>query len=255
MAVILMVMDKRMENFSSIRAALAFPLAPLQYIVSWPTQVINDLQIAVTTRKKLVKENFQLKLEQLQLRAQVQRLMAIESENIALKSLMQSAKQLNGKTLIAELLAVNSDPFINQVLLNKGSRDGVYAGQPILDANGIMGQITQVGPITSRALLLNDPHSGIAVEDARNGTRAIAVGDANTGKMRLIYVPKTADIRKDDMFISSGLGDHYPKGYPVGRVLQYTKDPAHQFATIILEPSARLDSSRHVLLLWYTPNA
>src|SRR5690606_2254272 len=118
----------------------------------------------------------------------------------------------------------------NQVVLNKGSRDGVYAGQPELDANGVMGQVIQVGPITSRVILPNDPHSGIAVENARNGLRAVAVGDSLTGKIRLNYVAKTMDIKLGDIFITSGLGDHYPQGYPVGKVVQYRKDPAHQFA-------------------------
>lgn len=244
-----------MDNFESVRSALSLPLAPLQYMVSLPTQLIDDFRIAFSTREKLVTENFQLKMDQLQMRAQLQRLQAVEKENNSLKALMLSAQQMNGKTLIAELLAVNSDPFINQVVLNKGSRDGVYVGQPVLDANGVMGQVTQVGPITSRVILLSDPHSGIALENARTGMRAFAVGDSYTGKIHLMYVPKTTDIRPGDSFITSGLGDHYPQGYPVGKVIQYKKDPAHQFATVVLEPSAHLDSSRQVLLLWYTRNA
>jgi rod shape-determining protein MreC len=250
-----MVMDKRLESFVSIRAALSLPLAPIQYIVSWPTQFIDKLKIVISTHDDLVKENLKLKTDQLLLRSQLQRLIAIESENNYLKALLQSSRQVKGKTLIAELLAVDSEPFVNQVVLDKGTRDGVYAGQPVLDANGVMGQVTQAGPITSRVILVNDPHSGISVQSARNGMRAVAAGDSYSGKMRLMYVPKTADIKVGDLFITSGLGDHYPEGYPVGKVLLVTKDPTHQFATIYLQPSARLDSSRQVLLVWYQRNA
>jgi rod shape-determining protein MreC len=250
-----MVMDKRLQSFASIRAALSLPLAPFEYIISWPTQFIDHVKSAISTRDDLVKENLSLKTDQLLLRSQLQRLLAIESENNYLKALLQSAHKVKSKTLIAELLAVDFEPFVNQVILNKGTRDEVYVGQPVLDANGVLGQVIQVGPITSRVLLINDPHSGIAVQNARNGTRSIATGDSYSGKLRLMYVPKTADIRVGDIFITSGLGDHYPEGYPVGKVVTVNKDPAQQFAVVYIQPSARLDRSRQVLLVWYQRNA
>jgi rod shape-determining protein MreC len=249
-----MVMDKRLASFTFVRTGLSVPIAPIQYIVSWPTQFIDNVKSAISTHNNLVKENVELKTEQLLLRSQLQRLLAIESENNYLKSLLQSAKQLQKKTLIAELLAVDSEPFSSQVVLDKGLRDGVYVGQPVLDASGVMGQVIQVGPITSRVLLINDPHSGIAVQDARNGTRAMAIGDGYSGKLRLLYVPKTADIKEGDIIVTSGLGDHYPEGYPVGKITSVSKDPVGQFATILLEPSAHLNNSRQVLLVWYQKN-
>lgn len=244
-----------MEGFAPVRAALSLPIAPFQYMVSWPSRFIDKLKNTIVSHDDLVKENLRLKTDQLMLRSQLQRLIAIESENTYLKALLQSSHQVKGKTLIAELLAVDAEPFVRQVILDKGTRDGVYIGQPVLDANGVMGQVTQVGPITSRILLINDPHSGISVQNARNGARAFAVGDSYTGKMRIMYMAKTADIKIGDIFITSGLGDHYPEGYPVGKVLSVSKDPAHQFATVLLQPSAHLDSSRQVLLVWYQRNA
>lgn len=248
-------MDKRLEAFVSIRAALSLPLAPLQYIVSWPTNFIDNIKSIISTHDDLVSENLSLKAEQLLLRSQLQRLIAIETENDYLKALFQSSKQVKGKTLIAELLAVDFEPFVNQVVLNKGTRDGVYIGQPVLDATGIMGQVVSAGPITSRVLLINDPRSGIAVQDVRNGVRAVAVGDSYSGKLRLMYVPNTADIKVDDIFLSSGLGDRYPEGYPVGKVISVSKDPAKQFAEVHVQPSAQLNSSRQVLLIWNPKNA
>lgn len=248
-------MDKRLESFASVRAALSLPVAPFQYLVSWPTTVFDNIKTMLSTHDDLVNENLELKANQLLLRAQLQRLVAIESENNYLKALMQSSHKAQGKTLIAELLAVDVEPFVNQVILNKGSRDGVYVGQPVLDATGVMGQVMQVGPITSRVLLVNDPHSGVAVQDVRNGVRAVAVGDSYSGKMRLMYVPKTADIQINDIFLTSGLGDHYPEGYPVGKVVAVNKNPSQQFTEVYLQPSAHLDSSRQVLLIWSQHNA
>lgn len=246
-----MVLDRRLESFSSIRAALSLPLAPFQYVVSWPTQMINTLKSVIITHDNLIEENLKLKTDALLLRSQLQRLVAIESENTYLKALLQSSKQIKSKTLIAELLAVEFEPFVKQVVLNKGSRDGVYVGQPVLDANGVLGQIIQVGPITSRVLLVNDPRSGVAVQNSRNGIRAMAVGDSYSDKIRLRYVPKTADIKQGDLFITSGLGGRYPEGYPVGKVTSVNVDPAHSFVTVFLQPSAHLNSSRQVLLVWY----
>lgn len=250
-----MVMDKRLESFASIRSALTLPLAPIQYIVSWPIIIFDDVKSMVSTRNDLVRENLQLKTDQLLIRAQLQRFIALESENNYLKSLLQSSKQIKSKTLIAELLAIDSEPFSSQVTLDKGTRDGVYVGQPVLDATGVMGQVAQAGLLTSRVLLVNDQHSGIAIQNVRNGVRAVAVGDSYSGRLRLLYVPKTADIRPNDVFITSGLGDHYPEGYPVGTVYSVAQDPANQFATIYLQPTAHLNSSRQVLLIWYQKNA
>lgn len=229
---------------------MSIPIAPFQAMVSWPTELIDEFRYLMTSHDALVAENTRLQEDRLLLQAQLQRLVAIENENNYLKALLQSSKQVKGRTLIAELLAVDVEPFVNQMIIDKGAEDGVYEGQPVLDAYGVMGQVMQVQPSTSRVLLINDPHSGIAVQDARNGLRAVATGDSYSGKLRVIYVPKTADVAVGDLFLTSGMGDRYPEGFPVGRVVSMVKDPTHQFASIILEPSARLGSSRQVLLIW-----
>ena len=245
-----MVVDKRVAAIAEVHALLSLPLAPLQYLVSWPIQLVDSLGDTISSHDSLVKENLDLKADQLLLKAQVQRLLAIESENNQLRALMRSSAQAQGKVLIAQLLAVDTDPFVHQVVLDKGSHDNVFVGQPVLDATGVMGQVTQVGPLTSRVLLVNDARSGVPVQVARNGMRAIAMGDSYSGKLRLVNVSQTADIKTGDILVTSGLGDHYPEGYPVGQVKSVVKDPGLQFATIMVEPNAHLDSSREVLLVW-----
>ena len=243
-----------MSNFVELRSAMSLPVAPIQYLVNFPVQAFESIKISLSTHDDLVKENLGLKSERLLLQSQLQRLVALERENAYLKSLLQSSRQVKGRTLIAEILAVDSEPFVNQVTINKGSGDGVYSGQPVLDANGVMGQIIQVGPLTSRVLLVNDPHSGVAVQNTRSGLRAVAVGDSYSEKLSLNFVPKTADVKIGDLFITSGLGGRFPEGYPVGKVVSVTQDPVKQFSTIILDPSAHLESSRQVLLIWYSSN-
>jgi len=247
-----MILDKHVAAVTQIRIILSVPLNSLQYVVSWPIELFDTIHDTISTHDSLVQENLDLKAEQLTLRAQVQRLIAIESENDQLKALVHSASQLQGKILVAQLLAVSADPFLKQVIVNKGSRDNVFVGQPVLDAFGVMGQVTQVNPLNSRILLINDAHSGLSVQIVRNGVRAIAVGDAYSGQLRLLNIPQTADIKSGDVLITSGLGEHFPEGYPVGQVRSVTQDPGLQFATIIVEPAAHLDRSRGVILVWPT---
>ncbi len=245
-----MVFDKRSIIISQLRIALSIPLSSLQYVVSWPITIIDNMGQMISTHDALIKENVKLKAEQLLLKAQVQRLTAVESENNQLKALTRSALQIPGKTEIGQLLAVDTNLFVHQVILNKGSQDNVYIGQPVLDTNGLMGQIIQVGPIASRVLLINDTRSGVPVQNTRNGVRAIAVGDNRTGELRLMNVPQTADVRVGDVFVTSGLGRNYPEGYPVGRITSVTHDSASSFTFVSLKPDAQLDRSRQVLLVW-----
>ncbi len=250
LSIALMVFDKRVDTFAQARSALSMPLASLQYMVNWPMQMVSNLETAFSSHDRLIKENSDLKAEQLLMKAQMQRLVALESENNQLKALLRSSTEIQGKVLVARLLSIATDPFVNQVTIDKGYHDNLFIGQPVLDANGVMGQVIHVGPMTSQILLINDPHSGVPVQVTRNGVRAIAVGDAYSGKLRLANVPQTTDIRTGDVLITSGLGEHYPEGYPVGQVSSVIKDPGLQFMTINIEPSARLDRSREVLLVW-----
>ncbi len=250
-----MILDQRGIGVQRVRATLSIPLSFLEYIVSWPIHTFDQFGNVLSTHVGLAKENRELKAEQLLMKVQVQRLLAIELENTQLKALMHSSTQIRGKVLMAQLLAIDSDPFVSQAVLDKGSRDGVFVGQPVLDADGVMGKIIQAGPITSRVLLINDTHSGVPVQNVRNGVRAIAMGDSYSRKLHLVNVPQTVDINNGDVFVTSGLGDHYPAGYPVGKVISIKRDPGLEFAAIDVEANAHSDRSRQVLLVWPNQNA
>lgn len=245
-----MIVDGRTNHLQFVRQLFAMPVAAIHYLVDVPAHLAYLGSEHLKSHQSLTIDNQTLSKQNLLLRAELQRLVALESENKYLKALLKSSKTIRSKVLIADVLAVDTEPFINQVILNKGSREGLYVGQPVLDATGVMGQVIQVGPISSRLLLINDQKSGVAIQNVRSGVRATAVGDGYSGKLRLLYVPKTADIKINDIFITSGLSDHYPEGYPVGRVIYVHREPVGQFATVYLEPSARLNSSHQVLLVW-----
>ena len=164
--------------------------------------------------------------------------------------MLEASFKLSERVVIAELLDVDLQPFRHTILINKGEREGVYDGQPIVDADGIMGQIVHVSPFSSTALLITDPSHAIPVQINRNGLRGIAVGTGQSHSLQLEYLPNNADIQKGDLLISSGLGNHFPAGYPVGVVTEIQLDPAEPFAKVLVSPSAKLEQSREVLLLW-----
>ncbi|RCX31100.1 rod shape-determining protein MreC [Thioalbus denitrificans] len=251
LSVVLMTMDHRLAQMAHVRSALSLVLAPIQYLVNFPVVAGRWFTEGLSTRRDLIAENANLKAGQLLLRAQVQKLEALESENRRLRELLHSGSRImSERVLIAELLAVDADPFTHQIVLNKGSRDGAFKGQPLLDSQGVMGQVVEVGPITSRALLITDASHAIPVQVNRNGIRAVALGTGAIDRLELAHVPDTADIRPGDLLITSGLGGRFPPGYPVGTVVEVTHDPGQAYALITARPSARLDRSREVLLVW-----
>src|SRR5262249_30056895 len=137
-------------------------------------------------------------------------------ENAQLRELLKSTPQVEGRVSVAQLLAVDLDPNLQQVIVDKGANQGIFIGQPVLDAFGVMGQVVHADPITSRVMLITDRKSAIPVQDARNSIRAIAMGMGGVGKLALINVPETSDIQVGDLFVCSGLDMRYPVGYPVG---------------------------------------
>ena len=249
-----MTADHRLEQMHQVRSVLSLLVAPVQYLVNLPVVAGEWLSEGMATRRGLQTENANLKAQQLLLKAQVQKLESLEAENRRLRRLLDSGgPALSERVLIAELLAVDSDAFTHQIVLNKGSRNGIYEGQPLLDAYGVMGQVIDVGPITSRAVLITDASHALPVQVNRNGVRALATGTGNINQLELIYVPDTADIRRGDLLVSSGLGGRFPAGYPVGVVTDVQRDPGQAYARVRATATAHLDRSREVLLAWPHP--
>ncbi|MDQ8039955.1 MAG: rod shape-determining protein MreC, partial [Rickettsiella sp.] len=221
------------------------------YIIDAPLRLVNNISQTLVTRKTLHLENTKLHSQQLFLEAKLQRFDALESENRQLSQLLSASEHLKKQHLeLAQLLLVNADPLLNEVVLDKGKSNGVYVGQPVIDADGIMGQVISVNALTSRVLLITDFRSAIPVQDVRSDARGILVGQGRLAKLLLKDIPGTVDIKVNDLLVSSGLGGHYPPGYPVGLVSSITMNVATQFAYIQVDPSAQLNRNRPVLLIW-----
>ena len=249
-SLIMMTVDHRQGHLEKVRSALSVFVYPLQYAANLPVTVTDWVSEAFVTRASLMEENAQLRDEQLVLSSKVQKVEILKAENERLREMLQSSEKLDERVLIAELLAVDLQPFRHQIVINKGQREGVYDGQPIVDANGVMGQIVHVGPFSSTVLLLTDPSHAIPVQINRNGLRSVALGTGQSHILQLEHLPNNVDIREGDLVVSSGLGSRFPPGYPVGVVHNISRVPGEPFAKVAIIPSAQLEKSREVLLVW-----
>ncbi len=245
-----MIFDHQSKRFHQFRETLSVVSMPIQYLVSTPIKTAHWLGTSITNQRNLIEDNARLRAHELLLESKLQKLLALERENAQLRELLKSTTEVAGKVRVAQLLAVDLDPSLQQVVLDKGKHDHVYVGQPVIDAYGVLGQVIDVGLFTSKILLITDTKSAVPVQDYRNGVRAIAIGLGSSGKLALINVPYTNDIKVGDLFVASGLGLRFPVGYPVGVVSSINLVPGRRFATIKLLPSAHLDQTQQVLLAW-----
>jgi len=249
-SLIMMTVDHRQGHLEKVRSTLSVFVYPLQYVANLPLAVTNWVSEALTTRARLMEENARLRNEQLVLNSKIQKFQILKAENKRLREILQSSEKLDERVLIAELLAVDLQPFRHQIVINKGRREGVYDGQAIVDANGVMGQIVHVGPFSSTVLLLTDPAHAIPVQINRNGLRSIAVGTGQSHILQLEHLPNNVDIKEGDLVVSSGLGSRFPAGYPVGVVYNISRVAGEPFAKVTIIPSAQLEKNREVLLVW-----
>lgn len=246
-----MTLDHKHDHLRRLRAAIATVVVyPLQAAVHLPTRLVRRASQSLAPRDRLLEENQRLRRERLLLNARLQRLSALEAENKRLRVLLESSLEQHEKVLVAELMAVELQPFRRQVLINKGARDAVYVGQPVLDSDGIVGQVAHLTPFSSTVLLITDPSHAIPVQVNRNGLRGIAVGTGRDHTLSLEHLPTNVDIREGDLVVSSGLGRRFPRGYPVGTILSISRVYGEPFATVTMTPSAKPGQSAEVLLVW-----
>jgi rod shape-determining protein MreC len=246
----LMILDYRDQHVERIREALSVVVYPLRLLVDLPFRGWAAVRTNFATREALAAENEELKRDRLNAEFRLQRLAALETENARLRELLDSQARVGSRALVAEILAVDLDPYRQRFNLNRGLVDGVYEGQALIDASGIVGQTVRVGPFTAEALLITDADHALPVSVNRNGIRTIAYGTGDTGKLRLPNLTNNADIEVGDLLVSSGLGGVFPAGYPVGRITEVTRRADQKFADVWAEPASALDRDREVLLVW-----
>lgn len=246
---LLILLDQHVEGFAKVRGHLEMVVAPVHYLVDAPFQLFDQGKVNFSNQQALIEVNTTLKAKQILLEARIHELISLLHERRDFQKLTAKLPQNQANFLLARLLAVDLQPAKQHMLINQGKKAGVYVGQAVVDGDGVVGQVVSVNAFSSRVLLLSDIHSAIPVQISRNGLRAVVIGMGSLDKLALINLVDTADVKPGDLLVSSGLGGHYPAGYPVGEVTHIKHIGGERFATIDVKPAAHLQKGRQVLLV------
>ena len=249
-ALLLVFVGQRYDWLAPVESRLSIIATPFYWLADLPSQLSVWSDQSLLSRDQLLDSNKRLRAESLLLKTKVLKLGSLEAENVRLRALLNSSALVDDSVLVAELIGVSPDPLRHQIVINKGQEDGLYIGQPVIDSQGLMGQVIDVGQLQSRVLLISDVAHALPVQINRNGVRSVAEGLGFFHELALRHVAATTDIKVGDLLVSSGLGQRFPVGYPVAVVTEVTIDPGQPFATVKAAPSAALNRSRHVLLVF-----
>lgn len=246
----LMLTDLRFHRMDGVRSLLSYVTFPIQTLSELPFHFLNTMSVYFRSKQELRHENNRLNIHQLMLQEELQHLQSLRQENRKLKGLLDLSEVTGHASLAARVLSIQMNLQKQVVTLDKGTKDHVFVGQPVLDQHGVMGQVIHVTPTTSTVLLISDNLSAVPVKNNRTGELAILAGTGHMDKLVLLNIPKTSSVTTGDLWITSGLGQRYPEGYPVGRVSAVLNKPGDDFIQVELSPIATLNRSQLVLLIW-----
>jgi rod shape-determining protein MreC len=250
LSITLMALDQRNQHLQDVRLVLSAATYPIRVLIDAPFALSRWVSENVSTRIVLQDENAELRNRITTQGARLQTFAALEAENARLRSLLDSTAKVGDRVLIAEIMSVDMDPFRHRIVVNKGGNDGVFIGQAMIDAEGIVGQVTRDQVFSAEAILITDVDHAIPVEVIRNRLRTIAVGTGQLDRLSLPYLPRNADVVEGDLLVTSGLGGIFPAGYPVGTIGAINSETGEPFLAIEAEPAAALNRIREVLLIW-----
>lgn len=255
LSIVLMVLDHRQNYMDTVQRTIGVVVYPIQVVVDAPFRFWHWVRDSTANRGELQLEVNLLKTERLLTNGRLQRLTALEAENARLRALLEARPHERDEIRVAEIMAVDANPYRHSLVIDIGKRDGVYDGQSIIDADGVVGQVIKTGLATSQAILISDPSHALPVEVSRNGLRTIAIGTGEFDRLDLPFLPNNADIAPGDLLVTSGLGGAFPAGYPVAVVATVNRIPQQPFADVTAVPSSALDQVREVMLIWSATNA
>ncbi len=250
LSILLLVVDHRDNHLDTVRKAIGATVYPLRVVVDAPVSAWRWISETTTSRSDLQSDNDRLNIERLLTRARLQQFAALEAENSRLLAMLDATKRVRNQVRVAKIMSVSSDPFRHVLVIDKGSRDGVYDGQAMIDDRGVVGQIVKTGLLSSQGILISDPDHALHVELNRNGLRTVALGTGKHDLLNLPFLTNNADIEVDDLLVTSGLGGAFPAGYPVAIVTLVIRNPQEPFAEVTARPIAALNQVRELMLIW-----
>lgn len=249
-SILLMYFDNRDNHLDSARKSIGAAVYPLRVMVDAPVRFWRWLDDSMASRNELELELSRLNVERLLIKARLQKMNALEAENARLRAMLDARTHVRDQVRVAEIMSVDANPFNHSLVIDIGSQDGVFDGQALVDADGVVGQVIKAGLLTSQAMLISDTNHALPVEINRNGLRTIVVGTGEIDRLELPFVVNNADIRVGDLLVTSGLGGGFPAGYPVAIVASVTRIPQDPYADVTATPAASLGQVREVMLIF-----
>ncbi len=250
LSILILVIDHRENYLDAVHRAIDVTVYPLRVAVDAPVAMWRRLGETGADRNQLRLENSRLKAERLLTHARLQRYSALEAENARLRAMLEARTRVREEVRVAGIMSVSANPFRHDLVIDKGRNDGVYDGQAMVDAEGVVGQVIETGLFSAQAVLISDPDHALPVEINRNGLRTIAVGTGEFDRLDLPFLPNNADVRQGDLLVTSGLGGAFPAGYPVAIIDNVTRVPQEPFAAVSARPAAKLNQIREIMLIW-----
>ncbi len=237
-AIFLIISDYKFSYLDRVRSAVNYAISPIYALVNIPSQLYIWINEQGRTKDKLLSQNKHLNAENFKLKAKLQELDSLRLENKKLKNLLNSKYSISNKEFkLSRVVSINKSRLKKQLVVNKGSDDGIRLGQVALAANGVVGQVTLVSDSFATISIITDPTQYVPVKNARNGIRGVTKGFAlNKELLKVEFIENISDIKIGDMFLTSGMGDKFPSGYPVGKVSNIKQNKNDSFLYIELDP-------------------
>jgi rod shape-determining protein MreC len=251
-SIALFVLDLRFRALENVRHGISLVTDPLRQLAQTPVRLANDGLDYIHSLETVQAENQALKAAQLEAAPVLSRVPHLEAENAHLRRLLDLQGREATAGQAAHILYTARDPFSHRVYLDKGQQLGMEAGQPVIDADGIIGQITRVFPFSAEVTLLTDKNQTIPVQVLRTGLRSFTFGVGND-LVELKYIPVNTDVQPGDMLVTSGLDGVYPPGFPVARITRIDHDSGDAFAHIVATPAAAVKNHIAVMVLSLRP--
>ncbi|NIH15900.1 rod shape-determining protein MreC [Serratia symbiotica] len=251
-AISLIVADRRLDAFLQIRNYMDTAVSPFYFLSNGPRKALDSLSETLATRQELKLENRALRKELLLKNSDLLILDQFKQENTRLRELLGSPLRKDEHMMVTHVISTSADPYSDQVVIDKGSDNGVYEGQPVISDKGVVGQVVAVAKVTSRVLLICDVAHALPIQVLRNDIRVIAASSDCADDLQLEHLSNSADIRVGDVLVTSGLGGRFPEGYPVAVVSSVKVDNQRTYTMIQARPTAGLQRLRYLMLLWGT---
>ena len=253
-SICLIIVDEKSTSLRQARSFVSVVALPFHMVASSPVMFFRWIGGDLHDWSKRNKEYENLQREHLILRSRLQQLENLEYENDRLRNITSSAERIAYEVMFGRVIEIGVDHYANSVMVSRGTVDGVYVGQTVIDSNGLIGQVRRAGLLESSVMLITDPSLAVPVQIARTGLHTILYGSGVEDLLNAPFLERTVDIVEGDVFVTSGLAGSYMAGYPVARIVDIERDPNLAFLDIRSQPMADLQSLQEILLVWNGSN-